>query len=152
MKRFNLFFLKLYRNCLSLIYFTPIAALLVVFVVASCSTTKRSATQKQKIEMISDKDSTEYTLIVLDGGYEFYLASMPQAEFHSQQYYESWNRQYVLEWNMRHRDPFRYGGFYQTKIYYDPMKDYGLELNYRLYYYFQFIKDRYGIVLVERGR
>ena len=45
-----------------------------------------------------------------------------------------------------------YGSFYETEINYDPMEDYELELNYRLYYYFQFIKDRYGIVLVDSGR
>ena len=56
-----------------------------------------------------------------------------------------------MEWNARNRNPLRYGGFYETYIDYDPYKDYGLDLNYRLYYYFQFIKDKYGIVLVERG-
>ncbi len=151
MKRFNLFFGKFYRNCAWLFYFTPIAVLLMIFVVASCGT-KPGAATKQKVEMISNKDSTEYTLIVLDVGYDGYIATQPSAEFYSQSYYESWNRQYVLEWNRRYRDPMRYGGFYETRIDYDPIEDYGLELNYRLYYYFQFIKDKYGIVLVDRGR
>ncbi len=152
MKRFNLYCQKFCGNCFSFFYFTPIAILLVAFGVASCGTTKPSAAPNQKVEMISDNDSTEYALIVLDGGYESYIATKPSAQFYSQQYYENWNMQYVIEWNIRHRNPLRYGGFYETEINYNPMEDYGLDLNYRLYYYFQFIKDRYGIVLVERGR
>lgn len=152
MKRLKLFSRKFCQNCFSFFYFTPIAILLIAFMVASCSTTKPSATINQKVEMVSDKDSTEHSLIVLDAGYESYIATKPSAQFYSQQYYESWNKQYVLEWNMRHRNPLYYGGFYETEINYDPMEDYGLDLNYRLYYYFQFIKDKYGIVLVDRGR
>ena len=152
MKRFNLLCRKFCRNCFSLFYFIPIAILLVVFVVPSCGTTKHSAAPKQKVEMISDNDINEYSLIVLDGGFESYIATKPSAQFYSQQYFENWNKQYVLEWNIRHRNPLRYGGFYETEINYDPMEDYGLELNYRLYYYFQFIKDKYGIVLIDRGR
>src|SRR5690606_41757469 len=64
-------------------------------------------------------------------GFDSFLMMQPSAEFHSQGYYESWNRQYVLEWNNRHRNPFRYGDFYQTEIHYDPHEDYGLELNYQ---------------------
>lgn len=152
MKRFNLLLQEFCQNCFSLFYFIPIAILLVAFVVPSCGTTKHSAAPNQKVEMISDKDSTEYSLIVLDGGYESYIATKPSAHFYSQQYYENWNKQYVIEWNIRHRDPLRYGGFYETEINYDTMEDYGLDLNYRLYYYFQFIKDKYGIVLIDRGR
>lgn len=152
MKRLKLFSREFCQNCFSFFYFTPIAMLLIAFMAASCSTTKSSATINQKVEMVSDKDSTEHSLIVLDAGYESYIATKPSAQFYSQQYYENWNKQYVLEWNIRHRNPLYYGGFYETEINYDPMEDYGLDLNYRLYYYFQFIKDRYDIVLVDRGR
>ena len=136
---------------ISPLYFISIA-LLWVFIVASCKTSKSDVNQKQRVEMTSDNDSTEYSLIVLDPGYESYLATTPSANFYSQQYYEGWNKQYVVEWNARNRNPLIYGGFYETHIDYDPYEDYGLDLNYRLYYYFQFIKDEYGVVLVERGR
>ena len=152
MKKNYLFVQDFCRESLSLFYFIPITVFLIAFMVSSCGTTKPSATESQNIELISDKDSTEYELIVLDGGFESYIATQPSINYHSQQYYEGWNKQYVTEWNIRHRNPLRYGGFYETEINYDPMEDYGLELNYRLYYYFQFIKDRYGIILVERGR
>ena len=98
------------------------------------------------------KDSVEYELIVLDPKFEAWLATQPPANFYSQQYYETWNQQYVTEWNHRHNNPLRYGSFYETHIDYDPHIDYGLELNYRLYSYFRFIEDEYGIVLIPRGR
>lgn len=135
----------------SLLNFLPVS-LLLVFVVASCNTTKSGAPENQRVEMTTDNDSTEYSLLVLDPGFESYLITQPPANFYSQQYYENWNRQYVLEWNARNMNPLQYGGFYETYIDYDPFKDYGLDLNYRLYYYFQYIKDKYGIVLINRGR
>ncbi len=126
--------------------------LLWVFIVASCKTSKSGVDQKQRVGMIIDNDSSEYSLIVLDSGFESYLTTQPSANFYSQEYYENWNKQYVTEWNARSRNPWLYGGFYETPIDYNLHEDYGLDLNYRLYYYFQFIKDKYGVVLVERGR
>ena len=152
MKKLITFDREFYRNWYLRFYLMPFVVLLATLAIASCGTTKPSATQKQKVEMIAHNDSTEYSLIVLDSGFEGYIATKPPANYHSQQYYENWNRQYVVEWNIRHRNPLRYGGFYETAIDYDPMENYGLALNYRLYYYFQFIKERYGIVLIERGR
>lgn len=152
MKSLKLFFRLYCRNLCSHRYLIPITIVLLAFVITSCHTTKKSATQKQSIELMSDNDSTEYTLIVLDPGYESYLATQPSANFYSQQYFESWNQQYVREWNMRHRNPLQYGGFYETEINYNAREDYGLDLNYRLYYYFLFIKHKYGISLINRGR
>lgn len=153
MKNYNLPTQNRNHNSLSF-YYIPLLILLILLAIASCGTTKQAATGKEemKVELTSDNDSTEYSLVVLDSGFELYLATKPSAAFHSQQYYEGWNWQYVLEWNMRHRNPSRYGGFYATEIDYNPRVDYGLELNYQLYYYFQFIKEEYGIVLVNRGR
>lgn len=127
-------------------------AILSLFLTPACHTTKKTQAPHQKVEVISDQDSTTYELIVLNPSFESYLATQPPANFHSQQYFETWNYQYVLEWNQRYRSPLRYGSFYDTKINYDPQEDYGLELNYRLYYYFQFIKEKYGIELINRGR
>ncbi|MGV8964019.1 MAG: DUF6146 family protein [Candidatus Saccharimonadaceae bacterium] len=152
MKKYNLFLLQFWHNFLWFLCYAPIIILLIIFVFESCQTTKKGMIQKQRVEMVSDNDSTEYTLIVLDPGYDSYLATQPPSNFYSQQYYENWNNQYVIEWNARYRNPLRFGGFYETEIDYNLREDYGLDLNYRLYYYFQFIKDKYGIVLVNRGR
>ena len=152
MKSFKLLIQALRPDHVSVHSIIPVILMVLTFVVTSCNTTKNSPTQKQGVEMISDNDSTEYSLIVLDPGYDFFLASQPSANFYSQQYYENWNKQYVMEWNARHRNPLQYGSFYETEIDYNAREDYGLDLNYRLYQYFQFIKNKYGITLIERGR
>ncbi len=93
-------------------------------------------------------DSLEYELIVMDPGYDTYLAMQPSMEFYSQHYYETWNRRYVTEWNYRHNNPLRYGDMYQTYIDYRPNIDYGLELNYKLYHYFRFFEKENGVDLL----
>ncbi len=125
--------------------------------VTSCKTTKKTNVPDQQVELKkqdheTSEDSTEYELIIMDSRFESWLATQPPANYYSQQYYESWNHRYVTEWNNRHNNPLRYDGFYETHIDYDPNTDYGLELNYKLYYYFRFIEKEYGIVLVPRGR
>jgi hypothetical protein len=135
-----------------------IVALTASFAVSACKTTKKAEAPEQKVKLVakndttSSKDSTEYELIVLDPKFDSWLATQPPANYYSQQYYENWNQRYVTEWNYRHDNPIRYGNFFETRIDYDPNTDYGLELNYKLYYYFRFIEDEYGIVLVQRGR
>jgi hypothetical protein len=93
-------------------------------------------------------DSVEYELIVIDPGYEAYLATQPSMNFYSQHYYENWNLRYVTEWNYRHSQPMRYGDMYQTYIDYRPNIDYGLELNYKLFHYFRFFEKENGVDLL----
>ncbi len=104
-----------------------------------------------KAEVIAH-DSTQYELVVMDSGYEQFLASEAKPiNFYSNEYYSSWNQRYVTEWNIRCHNPRRYGSFYVMPIDYSPHVDYGIELNYRLYNYFLFIERDYRIVLVPRG-
>ncbi|PRZ02102.1 DUF6146 family protein [Marinilabilia salmonicolor] len=125
--------------------------------VTSCKTTKKTNVPDQQVELKkqdheTSEDSTEYELIIMDSRFQSWLATQPSANFYSQSYYENWNHRYVTEWNHRHSNPIQYGDFYQTRIDYDQNTDYGLELNYKLYYYFRFIEKEYGIVLVPRGK
>ncbi|WP_291857938.1 DUF6146 family protein [Marinilabilia sp.] len=145
------------QSSASFFLLTISAGVLLALCVNSCKTTKKTEVTNQKIELIKEdstakEDSTEYELIIMDSRFESWLATQPPANYYSQQYYESWNHRYVTEWNNRHNNPLRYDGFYETHIDYDPNTDYGLELNYKLYYYFRFIEKEYGIVLVPRGR
>jgi hypothetical protein len=96
-------------------------------------------------------DSTGYELVVLDPGYETFLASQPFREYYSESYYKLWNRQYVTEWNIRYTTQTG-TGLYETYIDYDPEINYGLELEYRLYYYFRFFEKENRVLLVPRVR
>lgn len=121
--------------------------LLIVILVASVQTYGQQDTLR--FEPAGEaSDSVEYELIVMDPGYESYLAMQPSMEFYSKHYYENWNMRYVREWNYRHSQPLRYGDMYQTYIDYRPNIDYGLELNYKLYHYFRFFEKENGVDLL----
>lgn len=125
---------------------------MIVTALMACNSQKKIAEGvKENVEITSGNDSTEYELLVFDPGFEAFLISQPYPKnYYSDTYYKNWNIQYVTEWNYRHDHPDRYGNFYETIIDYDLSADYGLDLNYRLYQYFQFIEKEYGIVLISR--
>lgn len=106
----------------------------------------------KKVVDVSTNDSVEYELIIIDPGFETWLLSRPSENYHTQQYYENWNYRYVSEWNSRYlTNPARYPDI-ESYIDYAPGTDYGLELNYRLYWYFIYWEEKTGNTLVERGR
>ena len=97
-------------------------------------------------------DSVKYELIVLDPGFDSWLATKPPENFYSKDYYELKNKLYVTEWNNRYSKPTRFGNLYETRIDYDMFTDYGLDLNYRLYYYFLFFEEMNHVKLLVTGR
>lgn len=88
----------------------------------------------------AQEDSVEYELIVFDPGFEtWYMIQNSPARYRSQQYYESWNHQYVSAWNYLATQP-RKRSFFEPIIGYEPGVDYGFELNHKLFYYFQYVE------------
>ncbi|HEX7493850.1 MAG TPA: DUF6146 family protein [Bacteroidales bacterium] len=85
-------------------------------------------------------DSLEYRLIILDPGFETWLMTKPPKDFYSNEYYAQKNRLYVAEWNMRYMTASN-TGLYDTYIDYNFKTDYGLDINYKLYYYFKFFEE-----------
>ncbi len=130
-----------------------IKSLLPLLIFAACNSPKPISKSNSNIELSnSQSDSTEYELIIMDIKYDSFLATQPSKDFYSNEYYKSWNIQYVTEWNIRHNNPIRYGDFYETHIDYQTGVDYGIDLNYKLYNYFIFIEKEYGITLVRRAK
>ena len=120
---------------------------------SACQSTKPVAAPEQSgIEIATEtEDSIEYELIVFDPGFDTFLATQPYPKsYYSNEYYRHWNIQYCIEWNIRHQNPLRYGSFYETDIPYDASVDYGVDFNFQLYQYFQFIEKKYGITLIRR--
>lgn len=90
-------------------------------------------------------DSLEYEILIIEPGFNSWLASTAKPEgFYSQSYMEVRNRQYVMEWNQRVLQPFRYNSnLYELQIDYQPHIDYGYEVNYKLYNYFIYFQLAY---------
>ena len=128
-----------------LLYYVAIG----LFIVGCSSTTKTTKTSDANLpkeEVRIANDSLEYEIIITDIGFETYLNTITKPMwFYSQEYYETKNRFYVSEWNIRASNPLRYrSDIYENHIDYDPNVDYGLEVNYKLYNYFKFVEYKYN--------
>jgi len=96
-------------------------------------------------------DSLEYRLIVLDPGFETWLVTRPSKDFYSNEYYAQKNRLYVSEWNLRYMTSNN-NGMYENYIDYNPNTDYGIDINYKLYYYFKYFEETNHIKLLDYNR
>jgi hypothetical protein len=112
----------------------------VLLMILSCSVPKGVVTLEPNNNDVTQEDSVEYELIVMDTGFEtWYILQDSPARYRSQQYYEGWNRQYVSASNAYANQPYR-RSFFQTIIGYVPNVDYGFELNHKLFYYFKYVE------------
>jgi len=121
------------------------------FLMFSCGTPKKTVatTDDQKEEPVRiANDSLEYEIIIIDIGFTNYLATAKPMSYYTQSYLESRNRIYVTEWNIRATNLTRYNSnIYENVIDYQPHIDYGMEVNYKLYQYFQFAQRKYKMRL-----
>lgn len=117
----------------------------------SCNSSKPSnrmasnVNNKEQDTIRIANDSLEYEILIIEPGFNSWLASTAKPEgFYSQEYMESRNRQYVSEWNQRVLQPLRYNSnLYELQIDYQPHIDYGYEVNYKLYNYFIYFQLTY---------
>jgi len=96
-------------------------------------------------------DSLEYRLIVFDTGFETWLLTEPPMSYYSNDYYMRKNRLYVMEWNGRYISSNQ-NGLYDNYIDFEPKTDYGLEINYRLYYFFRYFEETNHLKLLDSER
>ncbi|WP_265242589.1 DUF6146 family protein [Muriicola sp. Z0-33] len=101
-------------------------------------------TTEDTIEIKSDK--TEYEIIIIEPGFNFWLQSIAKPEgYYSQSYLETRNRILVSNWNQRVLQPMRFDpNLYQMQIDYEPHIDYGYEVNFKLYNYFIYFQRKYN--------
>ncbi|MCX2680183.1 DUF6146 family protein [Galbibacter sp. EGI 63066] len=90
-------------------------------------------------------DSTEYEIIIIDPGFYSWLNSIAKPRgYYSQHFLENRNQIYVINWNQRVLNPFRYdSNLYEMQIDYQSNIDYGYEVNYKLYNYFLYFQRKY---------
>ncbi|GGD12225.1 DUF6146 family protein [Hyunsoonleella pacifica] len=120
----------------------------------NCNTSKKPVSKKNEKQIATTQNDTiriandelEYEIIIIDPGFNFWLASNArQRGFYSQQYIENRNRIYVIEWNQRVMQPQRFNPqLYELQIDYQQNIDYGYEVNYMLYNYFIYFQLKYN--------
>ncbi|GAA3625947.1 DUF6146 family protein [Flavivirga jejuensis] len=123
--------------------------------VFNCNTSKPIVSNKNKSEKELAKtdndtvtianDALEYEIIIIEPGFNTWLLSRARPEgFYSQQYLETRNYIYVIEWNQRVLQPQRFDpNLYELQIDYRPDIDYGYEVNYKLFNYFTYFQLTY---------
>ena len=127
-------------------------AFILLIAIAACSTQKNI--QIKKIDDTSaqqDSDSVSYELIVLDPGFDsWYTINSKPNWYHSNEYYQYWNQRYVQAWNYDYQSR-SYSKTVEGYIDYDSNTDYPLELNHKLFYYFQYVVHVLHIPLITDG-
>ncbi|WGH74998.1 DUF6146 family protein [Tenacibaculum tangerinum] len=127
-----------------------LSVLLVVIFLSRCNSSpiKEISNSKEPPVVIAN-DSLEYEIIIIDPGFTMYLNSIARPEgFYSQQYLENRNRLYVTTWNYRAQNPLQFNAnIYENVIDYNPNIDYGYEVNYKLFNYFEFAQRKYRMNL-----
>ena len=119
---------------------------ILIIVVCSCSTVKEGSKPSAKLTQ-SGNDSTEYELIIIDPRFDtWYALNYSPAKDRFNEYYRSKNLVAVINWNDYYRNG-RYGKVIDSYIDYQPSVDYGIEVNRKLYWYFQYIVESYEIHL-----
>lgn len=130
--------------------------LVVLGFIISCNTSKPVTTNKSKPkkELANTENDTvtianeelEYEIIIIEPGFNYWLASRAQQRgYYSQQFLESRNYLYVIEWNQRVLQPQRFNtNLYELQIDYQNNIDYGYEVNYILYNYFIYFQLTYN--------
>lgn len=118
--------------------------LLLILALASCHFDKNIVEKAKTPDKtkVSDQvrianDSLEYEVIIIDPGFNSWLATHARPrKYYSESYLESRNQVYVNEWNNRVNQPQRYSPeLYGMRIDYDPAIHYGYEVNYLIYNY-----------------
>jgi hypothetical protein len=127
---------------------------LLLIILAAIQTVGFSQTMKWMDNIKNDTvsvDSVEYQLIILDPAFDTWLEGKPSKNFYSNNYYIQKNRLYVYEWNLRYTSE-NSNGLYDNYIDYNPEVDYGIDINYRLYYYFKYFEETNHIKLLPFSR
>jgi uncharacterized protein YcfL len=119
------------------------------FFVISCGSypTTNNTTVKEQPVVIAN-EALNYEIIIIDTGFTSFLTTARSKDFYSESYLKNKNRVYVAVWNNRARNPQKYNSnIYENVVDYQQNVDYGLDVNYKLYWYFKFAEQKYKMKL-----
>ena len=130
-----------------------IPTLLLALLIIACATTNTTDTahtdKETKTKSLDTvriaNDSLEYEIIIIEPGFQSWLVTQPPRGYYIQKVLENRNLFSVQEYNRRVLDS-RYNrtNLYEQQIDYQPGIDYGYEVNYLLFNYFEFFEETYN--------
>ena len=120
----------------------------------SCDSTKSTMKGETNTSMTENdtvriaNDSLEYEILIIEPGFNSWLVTQQPRGYYGLNYLENKNNIYVTNWNMRALNPSRFdSSIYENVIEYNSQVNYGLEVNYKLFNYFQFAQQKYKMRL-----
>ena len=120
-----------------------------IFMMASCASPSRTMQAGSGNLIDISQNDEEYEVMVLDAGFETWFATTwSPSKDRSQEYYESWNQQYVTEWNFK-ANRGQNANFFQNQIQYDQTEDYGIAVERKLFYYFRWVESELAIPILR---
>jgi len=120
-----------------------------ILIILGCSSNKSLVTIEEADQA---SDSTEYELIVTEPGFEsWFVTNRKPIWFYEENYYKHFNQMYTNEWNHRVRS-IQYDIPYDELIDYSSTINYGKEVEHKMYWYFQFMMDKYNFKLLVTDR
>ncbi len=137
-------------------YFYILVSVCALLISISCIGSKSTPeiTDKEKQAFTSNTADTveisnpesNYEIIIIEPGFNVWLQAVARPEgYYSQTFLENRNRLYVIEWNNRVINTLQYDPqLYELQINYDPLVDYGYEVNYKLFNYFIYFQRKYN--------
>lgn len=122
-----------------------LSLLLVFSIMLSCGTTQKVASEQESDDKVVIKnEELEYEIIIIEPGFNSWLATQQPQSFFSQSTLEIRNNRWVIEWNSRVLQPNRFNPkLYEMQIDYKAHIDYGMEVNYMLFQYFTYFQQKY---------
>lgn len=124
-----------------------LSILIIALLAISCTSQKEVTTDKSSTKVVSD--TSGYDVLIIDPEFDrWYSMRFSQSMDRSDQYYSSMNDLAARNWNdYYHRG--RYNRIIDSYLNYNPAIEYGIETNRKLYWYFKFVEERYGIRLLR---
>lgn len=117
-------------------------------IILGCASTIEKKDFKNTSDKMSDtlriaNDSLEYEILIIEPGFNSWLVTQKPRGFYGQFFLENNNSFLVTQYNNRVLNNFKYDpNLYTQRIEYNSNIDYGYEVNYLLYNWFEFFQHR----------
>lgn len=118
---------------------------IILFICTSCASTVIDPTLTTNDDkLVIENKELEYEVIIIEPGFSSWLITQKPMSNYSQSALEIKNQSYITSWNQRVSQPIKYDtNLYEMRINYDSHLDYGLEVNYKLFMYFNYFQKKY---------
>jgi len=127
-------------------FYTVLLAVLIIGCAGTTNTKKDivNTTGNTSDTLRIANDSLEYEILIVEPGFNSWLATQPPRGFYGQVWLENRNIMNVTQYNNRVLNPSKFNpSIYIQQIDYQRNIDYGYEVNYLLYNWFEFFEQRY---------